>query len=45
MHELRHAQEIRQMYDEKMKRVNKMMKKIFTFLEEIKLREDVSTFA
>ncbi|KAH7718512.1 mitogen-activated protein kinase kinase kinase 12 [Aphelenchoides avenae] len=40
MHELRHAQEIRQMYDEKMKRVNKMMKKIFTFLEEIKLRED-----
>uniref|UniRef100_A0A914BUZ4 Protein kinase domain-containing protein n=1 Tax=Acrobeloides nanus TaxID=290746 RepID=A0A914BUZ4_9BILA len=39
MHELRHAQEIRQMYEEKMKRVNRMMNKIFQFLNEIQLRE------
>lgn len=37
MHELRHAQEIRQMYEVKMHRVNKMMKKVFQFLEEIQV--------
>lgn len=41
MHELRHAQEIRQMYEVKMKRVNRMMKKLFSFLEEVRVREEV----
>uniref|UniRef100_A0A915EA37 Protein kinase domain-containing protein n=1 Tax=Ditylenchus dipsaci TaxID=166011 RepID=A0A915EA37_9BILA len=40
MHELRHAQEIRQMYEVKMDRVNKIMKKLFRFLEEIRIREE-----
>lgn len=41
MHELRHAQEIRYMYEVKMKRLNKMMKTMFSFLEEIRIQEEV----
>lgn len=41
MHELRHAQEIRQIYEEKIKRVNKMEKNLFSFLEDIRMREEV----
>lgn len=44
MHELRHAQEIRQIYEEKIKRVNKMEKNLFSFLEDIQIREEVYTF-
>ncbi|KAI1706191.1 protein tyrosine kinase domain-containing protein [Ditylenchus destructor] len=40
MNELRHAQEIRQMYEAKWDRVNKMMKQMFHFLEKIRVREE-----
>lgn len=39
MHELRHAQELRQIYDGKMHRVNKMMKNIFQLINDIQIKE------
>jgi mitogen-activated protein kinase kinase kinase 13 len=38
-HELRHAQEIREMYEKKMQRVDKMMRKILVIMEDINSKE------
>jgi serine/threonine protein kinase len=39
MHELRHAQEIREMYEKKNQRVDKMMRKILVIMEDIHAKE------
>uniref|UniRef100_A0A914Z3F5 Protein kinase domain-containing protein n=1 Tax=Panagrolaimus superbus TaxID=310955 RepID=A0A914Z3F5_9BILA len=38
-HELRHAQEIREMYEKKMQRVDKLMRKILVIMEDINTKE------
>ncbi|KAE9555300.1 hypothetical protein FO519_001459 [Halicephalobus sp. NKZ332] len=40
INQLKHAQDLREIYEKKIYRVDKMMRKILVFLEEIKMRED-----
>ena len=40
INQLKHAQDLREIYEKKVHRVDKMMRKILVFLEEIKMREE-----